>query len=167
MWKKLRAVNIFWMHFVFLYVIVIAFVLMNDPQQQNVAYIAVCVCHSASLTGLDLKWWLMQFLQAGCHSDPFPAFISTTNESLRSQWTHGSRRARQLLSCCLSGWHNVTVEKQGYMGVLSICVSVCVFSLVTHLSLTYLLTGIPESKPIYMYTKKSVIEGFKYWLLSS
>lgn len=73
-------------------------------------------------TGLDLKWWLTQFLQVGCHSDPLLAFIFATNESLGSQGSPGGRHARQLLSCCSSGWHNATVERQGFMGLLQRCV---------------------------------------------
>lgn len=115
-----------------LYTIFTVFVLINDPQKQTVPYIAARLRHSATVTGLDLKWWLLQFLQVGCHSDPLPAFIFTTNESLRSQWSPGSRRARQLLSCCLSGWHNVTVEKHGYTSFLSVRGCVCVGVWVLH-----------------------------------
>lgn len=79
------------------------FVLINDPQQQNVPYIAARLCRSAALTGLDLRWRLMQFLQVGCHSDPLAAFIFTTDESLGSQRSPRGSRARQLLSRCSSG----------------------------------------------------------------
>lgn len=89
--------------------------------------ISVRACRSAALPGLDLKWWLMQFLPVGCHSHPLPAFILTTNTSLESQRSPGSRRAKQLLSFCLSDWQNVSVEKKWCTSLLRVreCVFVC------------------------------------------
>lgn len=98
----------------------------------------------AAPTGLDLRWRLILSRQVGCHSDPIPAFISTTNERPGSQRSPSGRRARRLLCCCLSGWHNVAVKE---CGVCQASVWVCAGgTCVICCELTHLLKGGSENR---------------------